>query len=63
MDDLKKAITMTDPEINHAPMEAYLCWAFNVQNREELEDAEPIETKPLISRLKHGNLRRIGKKP
>ena len=54
---------MTDPEIEYAQMDSYMCWAFNVKSRAELESAEAIEIKPLIQRLKRGNLKRIGKKP
>ena len=63
VDDLKKAITMTDPEIDYAQMDAYICWAFNVKSRADLETVEALEIKPLIQRLKRGNLKRVGKKP
>ena len=63
VDDLKKAITMTDPEIEYAQMDAYVCWAFKVKSGADMESVEPLEMKALIQRLKHGNLKRIGKKP
>ena len=50
---------MTDPEIEYNDLEAYACWAFNV-DRDKLEDTEPKEMKQLIERLKCGNIKRAG---
>ena len=63
VEDLKKAITTTDPEIDHDDMNKYLFWAFKVDTQEALEEVEPCDLAPLIVRLKNGDLKRIGKKP
>lgn len=53
---------MADPEIEYAQMDAYICWAFNVKSRSDLDTVEPVEMKVLIQRLKRGNLKRVGRK-
>ena len=61
MEDLKKAITTTDPEIDQPELEKYLCWAFRT-NKDELDDSAPQEKTGLMARLQNGNVRRIGQK-
>ena len=60
---MKKAMSTTDPEIDHDDMDRYMCWTFMVETKEALEEVEPFDLDPLIVRLRNGNLKRIGKKP
>ena len=62
VEDLKKAITEVDPEIDQAQMDAYLCWAFQVKEPLDLTMVSNIDLGDLIVRLQNGNLSRIGKK-
>ncbi|KAK7483032.1 hypothetical protein BaRGS_00025695 [Batillaria attramentaria] len=62
VDDLKRALTMADPEIDTDHMEAYVRWAFKATTPEALADAEPIEQSKLLERLLWGNISRVGKK-
>ena len=62
MDDLRKALTVVDPDIDVNRMFSYMTWVFQVKNKEELESVEPLELSALISRLQNGNIFRPGRK-
>ena len=62
VDDLKKAITMADPEIDQKQMDVYLCWAFSVESKEKLDSTQSLELSFVIERLQNGLLKRVGKK-
>ena len=61
IEDLRRAITIVDPEITETDLDRYLRFGFNVTGKESLEDIQPIELTVLLGRLQHGMLRRIGK--
>lgn len=62
LEDLRRAITIVDPEITETDLDRYLHFGFNITGgKESLDDVQPMELKVLLSRLQHGTLRRIGK--
>ena len=61
VDELKRALTMADPELDTKTMDAYVSWAFST-TPETLADAEPLEQSKLLERLMNGNVKRVGKK-
>ncbi|KAK7114786.1 translin-associated factor X-interacting protein 1-like [Littorina saxatilis] len=61
VDDLKRALTMADPEMDTTTMDAYVTWTFNA-TLATLGDAEPMEQSKLLERLQNGTVKRIGKK-
>ena len=61
IEDLRRAITIVDPEIAEADLDRYLRFGFNITGKESLDDIEPVELTVLLGRLQHSMLRRIGK--
>ena len=63
VDDVRRAIQATDPEISSEEASKYLLRGFGVSTADQLESAGKLETSVLIKRLLTGSVRRIGKKP
>lgn len=61
LNDLKRAITIADPEIDANDMERYLAWTFRV-TKEGLATTEPQELTALLTRMRNGNITRIGQR-
>ncbi|XP_064611191.1 translin-associated factor X-interacting protein 1-like isoform X2 [Liolophura sinensis] len=61
VDDLKKAIATTDPEIDQRNMDKYILWTFKCEP-DKLGSAEPLKISVVKERLKKGDLHRIGKR-
>lgn len=61
VDNLKKAIATTDPEIDQRNMDKYMLWTFKCEP-DKMGSAEPVEISVVKERLKKGDLHRIGKK-
>ena len=59
---MKKALILTDPEVDAARVDSVLRWVFRTTSREALDVAEPLRIETLLQRLKGANLRRIGVK-
>ena len=62
VEDLKKAITTVDPDIEATDLDKYLCWTFSKNSKEQLDSVEPLEKAVLKLRLENGGLKRIGNK-
>ena len=61
VDDLKRALTMADPEMDSSTMDAYVLWTFNA-TPETLAEAQPLEQSKLLERFQNGKVKRVGKK-
>jgi len=61
VDDLRRALTLADPEIDAKKMDAYVFWTFKCR-QETMGDAEPMDQSRLLERMRNGNVKRIGKK-
>lgn len=61
VDELKRTLTLVDPEIDSETMDAYVRWAFNA-SAETLSGVQPVEQSKLLARLQWGDVRRVGKK-
>lgn len=61
VDELMRAISISDPEINNDKMQQYLAWAFST-NLEGVKDANPVDSAAIMDRLTNGNIARVGKK-
>ncbi|XP_074645033.1 translin-associated factor X-interacting protein 1-like [Tubulanus polymorphus] len=59
--DVKRAITSVDPEIDSQQLDAYLSWAFKCK-KDEIDQAEGGDIEQICERLRNGNIKRIGKK-
>jgi hypothetical protein len=55
VDDLRRAVTLIDPEINGDMLEGYVNWV--------MPDGEPVELNRCIDRLYNGTVKRVGRKP
>ena len=62
-EDLQRAITLTDPEIDSVQLEAILFWAYRVKDKTQLEEAPPVPYADVEQRLINGNIKRAGPKP
>ena len=62
VEDLSKAITTIDPDIEVSDLDKYLCWAFNCSKKEDLETAKPSPKAALKIRLLNSGMKRIGSK-
>lgn len=60
-DDLKRALSLADPEITSQQMDSYLAWAFRVPP-ETVYDCNPLEQATILQRLENGNVFRVGQK-
>jgi len=60
VDDLKRAVSLADPEIDNKQMEKYLLWAFETES-EKLSEVDAVEQSKIIERLQNGNLHRAGR--
>ncbi|XP_005105955.1 translin-associated factor X-interacting protein 1 [Aplysia californica] len=61
VDELMRAISMADPEIDNDKMQSYLAWAFKT-SLEGVKDANPEDLGVIMERLENGNIARVGKK-
>lgn len=61
VDDLMRAVSMADPEIDHDKMQEYLMWCFNTDS-EGLKDVDPMDQTAILDRFANGNIMRVGKK-
>ncbi|XP_069112675.1 translin-associated factor X-interacting protein 1-like [Argopecten irradians] len=61
VDDLKRALSLADPEIDNTLMDKYLAWAFDT-TEDKFNEVEPLEQSKLVERLRNGCLHRAGKK-
>ncbi|CAL1533624.1 unnamed protein product [Lymnaea stagnalis] len=61
LDDLMRAITIADPEINNDKMQEILAWTFKT-TQDGLKDVNPIEQSAILERLQNGNITRMGRK-
>ncbi|XP_059164929.1 translin-associated factor X-interacting protein 1-like [Physella acuta] len=61
LDDLRRAISITDPEITNEKVLDYLAWAFNT-TKDGLKDVNPLDQAAIFERLQNGNILRVGKK-
>ncbi|KAK3586266.1 hypothetical protein CHS0354_006958 [Potamilus streckersoni] len=59
VNDLKRAITLADMEINKEKIDKYMSWAFKT-TKDKVYDSEPVEQSTIIQRLQHGNLLKTG---
>lgn len=57
-DDLEKAITQVDPDIEPEKLDSILFWAFRVRDREQLENTSLLQYADLEQRLINGNISR-----
>ncbi|XP_076449888.1 translin-associated factor X-interacting protein 1-like isoform X1 [Babylonia areolata] len=62
VDDLKRALTLMDPEIDSSTLETYVRWGFALAPDADLTEVEPMEQSKLMDRLANGNIKRVGKK-
>lgn len=60
VDDLKRALSLADPEIDNKTMDKYVLWVFDT-TPDKLEEVESLELSKVISRLQNGNVRRSGR--
>ncbi|KAF6022921.1 hypothetical protein EB796_018777 [Bugula neritina] len=57
-DELQRAITLADPEIEETRVDAILFWAYRVKDKLALEESQPIPYPDLEQRLINGNIKR-----
>lgn len=62
VDDLMRAITTVDPEIDNEQLYPTLFWAYRCETREELNDANLLPLDELEQRLINGAIKRVGSK-
>lgn len=61
VDELKRGLSLADPEIDNKTMDKYVLWVFDT-TPEKIAEVESIELSKVISRLQNGNVRRSGRK-
>jgi hypothetical protein len=61
VDDLKRAVSLADPEIDNAQLDKLMCWAFKTTT-DKLYETDQIDLTQMLDRLQNGNLHRAGRK-
>lgn len=61
VDDLKRALSLADPEIDNKTMDKYVLWVFST-TAEHIKEVESLELSKVIDRLQNGSIRRSGRK-
>lgn len=61
VDELKRGLSLADPEIDNKTMDKYVLWVFDT-TQDKIAEVESIELSKVISRLQNGNVRRSGRK-
>lgn len=61
VDELKRGLSLADPEIDNKTMDKYVLWVFDT-TPDKIAEVESIELSKVISRLQNGNVRRSGRK-
>ena len=60
VDDLNRALSLADPEIDNKTMDKYVLWVFDTTS-DKVAEVESLELSKVISRLQNGNVRRSGR--
>ena len=61
VDDLKRGLSMADPEIDNTTMNKYVLWVFDT-TQDKIGEVDSLELSKVIDRLQNGNIRRSGRK-
>lgn len=61
VDELKRGLSLADPEIDNKTMEKYVLWVFDT-TADQVGEVESLELSKVIDRLQNGNIRRSGRK-
>lgn len=63
VEELQRAVTITDPEIDTDKLDKLLIWAYKVSDKSELSSATPIDIAEIKQRLIYGDIQRVGMRP